>query len=366
MRRIIAAAVFLVLSVTWIQAESDPFFDRAWVFPGFVKHQKLAYEEGEYRYIGKLRDATLSSDVDLSNGAVFANFAQMLYIDHGDIYLVDPYEKIRKAKAASISFDANGFASLRFGKTEIDLIYGSFLFAMPMLPIWGAVDTHEKRTVRAQELQKAFWQNLIADEKTRIGIDTSFLYQPVEEMRVPSSLTETVDGEQVHYGPDFFKYRWVYKHGHVFAMMHYLNGAPPWVEDEPGNGSGLEFEITFKEPVDNIVFLNGFVDFRRKHLYKQNARMKEIRIHGRGFSEQYRFTDQVRFRECQFPRKTEHIRVEVLSVYPGSRWSDMAISGLYVRMPYEKITQQEKQRRYKLHVDFIQRIYAQRRAADLE
>jgi hypothetical protein len=282
----------------------------------------------------------------------------MLYIDEGEIYLVNPREEIGKSSVENLRFMYDGYAVLHIEGFETPVIFGSFLFALPVPPNWEYSDRYDEQVSSAYNAQKNIWNSLVRNEESPMSLEYStFLYQPIEEMIVPSCLSETIRGDEITYGKNFYKYRWVYDHGHVFANMGYLDGVPPWVEAEPGDGTGVEFEVLFKEPVDNIVFLNGFVDMQRKHLYKQNARMKEIRITGEGFSEEYSFIDQVRFQEFQFPRETERIKVKVLSVYPGSKWEDMAISGMYVRPHYDEISEEEKQRRYRLHVDFIKRMY---------
>jgi len=341
-----------------VQAEEMPFWDRTWVFPGFVKHQKLLYEEGQYRYYDEVWQAIVTDSVK-PDGSSFFDYGEMLYIDKGDIYLVGFDEEIRKTTAESVWFEENGFSKIRFEEYVFDVIFGDSLVAFPAPISWKKIDTYHGRLDVVQKAQERIIHNMLNNEKTRIGIDQTFLYQPIKDVRVPSCLKETVGGEKVIYSTDFYKYRWVFEHGHVFAQMYYRDGSVPWVEAEPGDGTGISFEVDFKEPVDNIVLLNGFVDMQRKHLYKQNARMQKILISGKGFSETYHLKDRVQFQLCRFPVKVESIKVKVLSVYPGTKWDDMAISGLYVHMPYEKISEEEKQRRYRLHVDMIKKKYAQ-------
>jgi hypothetical protein len=365
MKRIIMIAVLFICSISMSMGEELPFFDRVWVFPGFVKRQKLLYENGEYRYHDEVWQGGLSESI-WQDGRNFFDWGQMLYIDRGDIYLVGFLEDIRKTTTDSVWFEDDGFSRIQFGEYTFDVIFGSFLIAFPAPISWNMIEDYHGRLGYVQEYQKELIRKMLNNEKARIGRDDSFLYQPVKEMIVPSCLSETIAGERVTYNTDFFKYRWVYEYGHVFAQMNYHDGPLPWVEAEPGDGTGVEFEVLFKEPVDNIVFLNGFVDMQRKHLYKQNARMKEIEVSGDGFTTKYTFIDQVRFQEIPFPKETEKIRVKVLSVYPGSKWEDMAISGMYVRTHYDEISEEEKQRRYRMHVDFIKRMYAEQQAEQVD
>lgn len=340
-----------------LQAMADPFFDRIWIFPGFIKRQKLLYEDGCYRFNPEIWQAEVSEKITESFYP-YSVFDEMLYIDNGEIFLVNSKGIVSTAHFNDITFLDDGFARLIMNDLAISIIYGSFLFATPRRPNWDDSENYAEQVTRAYTAQQNIWKSLIHNSKSPMSLHRkTFLYQPIKDMIVPSSLRETVRGEEVVYGTDFYKYRWVYEYGHVYSQMDYLDGVPPWVEAEPGNGTGLEFEVLFSEPVDNIVFLNGFVDMQRKHLYKQNARMQTIQIEGDGFVKEFTFIDQVRFQEIEFPKKTEKIKVTVLSVYPGSKYEDMAISGMYVRTEPEGISQEEQQRRYREHIEMIKEMY---------
>ena len=350
-------SVVLLFFFIVLHAMADPFFDRVWVFPGFVKHQKLLYEEGQYVFNSEVWQGRVPDGVPDISLTKVAN-DQMLYVDNGNVFLVDSKGIVSTASFSDVVFLEDGFARLGMNDLSIIIIYGSFLFATPRVPDWDDTENYDQQVIRAYEAQKKIWKSLAHNSKSPMGLHyKTFLYQPIKDMIVPSSLRETIRGEEVVYGTDFYKYRWVYESGRVYPQMDYLDGVPPWVEAEPGNGTGLEFEVLFSEPVDNIVFLNGFVDMQRKHLYKQNARMQTIQIEGDGFTREFTFIDQVRFQEIQFPKKTEKIKVTVVSVYSGSIYEDMAISGMYVRTEPEGISEEEKQRRYREHIEMIKEMY---------
>jgi hypothetical protein len=50
MKRVLMISVLFLGIATLAVGEEYPFFDRVWVFPGFVKRQKLIYENGEYSF----------------------------------------------------------------------------------------------------------------------------------------------------------------------------------------------------------------------------------------------------------------------------------------------------------------------------
>lgn len=358
MRRFI---VILICYFITQEVTADPFFNRLWIFPGFVKHQMLVYEEGQYKFNSEVWQGRVYEGVPDISLTKVAN-DQMLYIENGELFLVDSKGIVSTAHFNDITFLNDGFSRINMNDLSITIIYGSFLFATPRLPGWNDTKNYAEQVKRAYTAQKNIWKSLVQNSKSPMSLHyKTFLYQPIKDMIVPSSLQETIRGEEVVYGTDFYKYRWVYESGRVYPQMDYIDGVPPWVEAEPGNGTGLEFEVLFSEPVDNIVFLNGFVDMQRKHLYKQNARMQTIQIEGDGFVKEFTFIDQVRFQEIEFPKKTEKIKVTVLSVYSGSKYEDMAISGMYVRTEPEGISEEEKQRRYREHIDMIIEMYQKQR-----
>ena len=354
MRRLFVIFICLLLT---LEVTADPFFNRLWVFPGFVKHQKLLSEGGQYIFNTKVWQGEVPDGVPDISLTKVAN-DQMFYIENGKIFLVDSKGIVSAAHYDDVTFQDDGFSRININDLLITIIYGSFLFATPRRPDWNDSENYDQQVIRAYEAQKKIWNSLAHNLKSPMSLHRkTFLYQPIKDMVVPSSLRETIRGEEVVYGTDFYKYRWVYEEGHVYPQMDYLDGVPPWVEAEPGNGTGLEFEVLFSESVDNIVFLNGFVDMQRKHLYKQNARMQTIQIEGDGFTREFTFIDQVRFQEIEFPKQTEKIKVKVVSVYPGSKYEDMAISGMYVRTEPEGISEEEKQRRYREHIEMIKEMY---------
>gem|GEM_PF-1279666 len=120
--------------------------------------------------------------------------------------------------------------------------------------------------------------------------------------------------------------------------MQVLNGdALPWVEGVEGPGIGEQLIITFTEPSNDIVVLNGFVDRNRKHLFKDNNRVKTAIIRsddsGEPFEFEYFFEDIVQFDEIRFPRPAEKIIFEIKDVYPGEKWDDTCISAVLTREP---------------------------------
>jgi len=150
------------------------------------------------------------------------------------------------------------------------------------------------------------------------------------KMNVPF-LQETIKGNKIVYDDDILKFRWftIFSEA-LYYDSAYANCTKPMVEGDAGNGVGVEINVDFYIPSDNIVILNGYADWNKQHLYKQNARMKKVKVEGEGFSLEYDFEDYVHFSQIDFPKKTNKVKITVLEVYDGSKWADMAISGMWV------------------------------------
>ncbi len=144
-------------------------------------------------------------------------------------------------------------------------------------------------------------------------------------------LTETLNNKKITYDTDFLKFRWFFSSVNRGGQrFYYANCTKPMVEGDPGNGVGVELDIEFYIPSDNVVILNGYADWNKQHLYKQNARMKKVKVEGEGFSLEYEFEDYVHFAQIDFPKQVDKVKITVLEVYDGSKWADMAISGIWV------------------------------------
>jgi len=168
----------------------------------------------------------------------------------------------------------------------------------------------------------------------------------INEVSCSSYLFEESNGRMVVYKPINIKGKVYQFLSDEPSTLYYDNLTPPWVEGVEGYGIGEYLDIEFKYASDEIQVLNGFVDFRRMHLYKDNSRVKRVRIESENprFSGEYELEDVVRYNLIRLPMKTGKIRMTILDVYPGRKWKDTAISSILVtdpnQVPYEE--QKEK------------------------
>lgn len=114
----------------------------------------------------------------------------------------------------------------------------------------------------------------------------------------------------------------------------YLYIKSPWVPGKERNSSGIGeyLEITFNEPSDNLVVLNGYVDLEKRHLYKYNNRVKTAVITSldkeHPFEFEYTFEDYVHFSEITLPEKVGKVRLTIKDVYKGEKWDDTCIQAV--------------------------------------
>lgn len=119
----------------------------------------------------------------------------------------------------------------------------------------------------------------------------------------------------------------------------------PWIEGVPGYGVGEYLDIEFDKPVKEIQILNGFVDFDRKYLFKENSRVKKILIESMdgSFSKEYELKDLVEFTDIIFPKLSSKIRITIKDVYKGEKYDDTCLSAIIAIDPDKPSFEEEKQ-----------------------
>lgn len=105
----------------------------------------------------------------------------------------------------------------------------------------------------------------------------------------------------------------------------------PWVEGTPGNGEG---EAVFFRLSDKYLFLfSGYISYDKPYLYEQNSRPKKIRITLVDDPSRPEFIfnleDTPNPQKLEFPeRMYGNARLEILEVYPGSKYEDTCIHAI--------------------------------------
>lgn len=155
----------------------------------------------------------------------------------------------------------------------------------------------------------------------------------IKKITASSSLSESVQGKTQSYIPENLLDKIFLKHHHdVRQYFFYDSTINPWVEGVEGDGVGEYLDIEFKKVSDELQILNGFVDFRRKHLFKANNRVKTILVESSEpkFSQEYELEDAAKYTSIKLPAKTNRVRITIKEVYPGTKWQDTCLSSILV------------------------------------
>lgn len=110
--------------------------------------------------------------------------------------------------------------------------------------------------------------------------------------------------------------------------------ATPWVEGVPGSGIGEGFTIKsskYSQSVPHyLLIMNGYISYDKPYLYKQNNRIKKIKVTGvkSGKSKILDVLDTPHPQtvDISFITDLEDIRVEIADVYRGTKYDDTCIN----------------------------------------
>lgn len=121
----------------------------------------------------------------------------------------------------------------------------------------------------------------------------------------------------------------------------------PWVEGVKGDGIGEGFTIQgkqFDKPLGPyLMLINGYISYEKPYLYKQNNRIKKIKVTGlkSGNSKILEVLDTPHPQtvDISFITQPEDIRVEIADVYKGTKYDDTCLHYCFAYdeevIPYE-------------------------------
>ena len=158
-----------------------------------------------------------------------------------------------------------------------------------------------------------------------------------EYINVSSTLIE----KDIHYDASnlsFDNLEWNYGNNNLFL---------PWVEDVPGYGIGEYIELRDATPyerrTDYLLIANGYFSIDKPYLYKQNSRVKQIKVTGLNSGKEKILdvldTPHPQTVDISFLETQEPFRVTIMDVYKGTKYDDTCINCMepypYAVIPYE-------------------------------
>ena len=105
----------------------------------------------------------------------------------------------------------------------------------------------------------------------------------------------------------------------------------PWVEAAPSDGIGEGFTLvnSWGQKYKYILLMNGYISYEKPYLYKQNNRVKKIKVTGlkSGNSKVLEVLDTPHPQtvDISFITEPEDIRVEIAEVYKGTKYDDTCL-----------------------------------------
>lgn len=106
----------------------------------------------------------------------------------------------------------------------------------------------------------------------------------------------------------------------------------PWVEAAQGNGIGEGFTIVCnsEKPLGPYLFIiNGYISYEKPYLYKQNNRIKKIKIFGLKTGKTKILdlldTPHPQTIDISFITEAEDIRIEIADVFKGTKYDDTCL-----------------------------------------
>ena len=112
----------------------------------------------------------------------------------------------------------------------------------------------------------------------------------------------------------------------------------PWVEANRNDGVGEKItyipKYNLQLPGITLIISNGFVDYKRPHLYENNNRIKKIRVTNKGYNEfvDLEIDDTPNYQGfyLDFKNTSTNIEIEIIEIYKGTRYNDTSINLMMV------------------------------------
>jgi hypothetical protein len=124
--------------------------------------------------------------------------------------------------------------------------------------------------------------------------------------------------------------------GNSYQVQNLFAGSSTqaWVEGQAGQGIGEWIVVEFNSPrlASGLVIENGYQ--KDQHIYSENSRVQAIEVRfSQGYAETFLLADRFGAQTIAFAKPTvaSWVQIIIRNVYPGSRYTDTAISKLFVQ-----------------------------------
>lgn len=239
----------------------------------------------------------------------------------------------KKSFSKDIKIAKDGWHELEVMGRKLTLIFGGnyFTYYDPQEPNGSVYNADEHLYEEAKERLTGFSikggmnYNKFCGMRTRV----------VSSIEVPDVLEENLGGKKIVYDTaDMQEYYILGSEGQVYFNTH----AKPWATGK--NPVGMKVVMNFHTPRQQIIILNGYVNPLKRHLYKENRRIKRIRVSGMSgakgsFSFEEEIEDVVHFHSIDIPPKVKRVEIEILEYYEGEKYQDFCVQMFGI--PFEEL-----------------------------
>ncbi len=106
----------------------------------------------------------------------------------------------------------------------------------------------------------------------------------------------------------------------------------PWVEGVNSVGIGESIEINSYN-ANSFILSNGFVSYRKPHLFRMNSRLKMVLIEDleNNTSKEYSIPDSPDPVTIRLEKASTKVRISILDVYPGEKWEDTCVNFILIK-----------------------------------
>jgi hypothetical protein len=159
------------------------------------------------------------------------------------------------------------------------------------------------------------------DEMNSYGINENITVQ------ASSSLIEDSNSKKIEYKPSYLLKR-LTQEKEIGEYLYW--SALPWAVDIKKDKSP-SLIVVAKEYINSFSILNGYVDFSKQKLYKENSRAKKINIIENQTGKvigSFDIDDNIQYQKIALPKKLKEFTIKVVEIYQGEKYSDLCISSI--------------------------------------
>lgn len=237
----------------------------------------------------------------------------VIYYNDSELIFMLPYEKkMMKLDRKLLAYDKDGFLKLTFNGRQVLIIEGQRI--------------SQFFSKFRSDGRNLYDRNSASEDST--GYDGYSYSYNVKSVSASSYLKEDQYGQDIVYAPiNLFR---AFLAGCKCHPYWWNDAHIPWVEGVKGNGINESISVEFKSEIHGFSILNGYADVQNMKLYKENSRVKRLKVEDLTNKLEYfmDFEDKVYFNYLSLSKPSKLLKLTILDVYKGTKYQDTCISAM--------------------------------------